>query len=144
MENLTVDLYALLGLNGPLQRHKWFWLNVVDPCSKTARYLTPPHSKDVLVPFGDDQPSSCALPLEYGVGAGRCAMMDVFELPVPAVLVLQDVTNLLYTLLHANGLVARVRRNLGAYRFAVRGDDADISEGAGGASVSVQRGFLGQ
>jgi hypothetical protein len=50
---------------------------------------------------------------------------------------------LLHALRYANGLVARVRRNFCAYRFAVRGDDADISEGAGGASVSIQRGLLG-
>ena len=139
MENLAVDLYALLGLDGPLQRHKWLWLDVVDPCSQTARYLTPPYGKDVLMAFGNDQPSSCAFPLEYGVGACRCAMVDVFEFSVPAVLVLQNATNLLYTLLHSNGLITRVRRNLCAYRFAVRGDDTDISEGAGGASVSIQQ-----
>ena len=139
MEDVAVDLYAFLGGDSHFQRYEWLGLHVVDPCSQTARYLTPPHCQDVFVPFGDDEAGLCTLALQYRIRASRCAMVDVFELAIPAVLFLQNTADLFYAFLHTNGLVARIRRDFGAYCFAVGSDYADISEGATCVSVCVQR-----
>ncbi|KAJ8104801.1 hypothetical protein OPT61_g10559 [Boeremia exigua] len=134
-KNIPVDLNALFGLDGALQRHERLGLGVVDPCSEAAWDLAPAHHQDVLVPFGDDKAGLCALALQHCVCACRGAMVDVVELAVPAVLVFQDAAHLIYALLHANGLIGRVCGHFGAYRLAVRGDNAYISEGADSASV---------
>ena len=87
--------------------------------------MTTPDSQKVLVALSNDEAASGALAFENSIGGGSGAVMYVLKLAFPVVLVFQYLASLLYTLVHADGLVVNIRWNLCADGLSIGGDDAD-------------------
>lgn len=87
--------------------------------------MAPSDSQDVLVALCNDKAAFGALGFKDSIGGSCGAMVYVLEFTLPVVLFFQDLTGLLHTFLHSNGLVLGVRGYLCANGLSAGGNYTD-------------------